>query len=488
MTSYKFKLHAKAKNDGFISKKITRHLMLYNRIVELCDRFYRRYHRILRSKTINSFLVMKKKDPSWAYLFDGLNAWAIQETVKRHDDGFNRFFKYLRRKAKDPKTLPKESPPQKHKIHSEGSYTLHAGNGYKLIDGGIATGLMWNSYGRKKDIRTYRFFGNREILGNVRNVIFKRDRCGDIWCIVTTDHNQFRHIEKTGKVGGFDYSQEHFFIGDDGRFWNFDYDMEQDQKELASLRRKLDRTQSGSKNRRRIRLEIARLCRRMTNKKRTLQYELAWRMCKEYDVLCFEHNDFDDMKRVGRVVNGHKVSKKQRQNLWELSPSTFLVILKDVAKKAGKTVFFADRHFASSQICSNCGHQNKALKNLKVRKWKCLQCGMRLDRDINAAKNLVKEFEIKLGGVPSLETETKEEVAKPSVWERIRKSASVKRAAGSGEKSPCPQSRQVAQPENGCGTAEKHPELYTDACKVQSEKRGEENQGCGLQRVFKPPD
>lgn len=471
MISYKFKLHAKAKRDGFIGNKITRHLMLYNRIVELGERYYKRYGKILRSKTLNKYISMKKSDPSWSYILEGLNAWAVQETVKRRDWAFDRFFKYLKRQQQNPHTMPIESPPRKHNIHGEGSYKLTQGGGWKLIDGGIATGRMWNNFGIPKDIHTYKFFGNRNIEGKAKNAVFKRDRCGDIWCSITTDHTISKPLPKTGKIGGFDYSQEHFFVSDDGRFWDIDGCKEEEVK-ASKLRRRFDKTVRGSNNRKRIHEELARVTRKIARKRRSQHYELAWRLCREYDVMCFEDNDYVEMYSRKRIVNGHRVTTKQRRRLRDLSPASFLVILKEVAKKTGKTVFMVDRYYASSQVCSGCGYKNVALKNLKVRKWKCPKCGEMHDRDINAAKNLVKEFERTVGEASSIETKTDTKPKGESYWERIRKSASVKRAAGAGEKSPCPQGRGVP-PKSG--TAAVCRELYTDACTVEEEKATTQN-------------
>ena len=86
------------------------------------------------------------------------------------------------------------------------------------------------------------------------------------------------------------------------------------------------------------------------------------------------------------MLRNHKLAK----SISDVSWSAFVTKLEYKATWYGKTIMKVSKWFQSSQICSDCGHQD-GKKSLAIREWTCPICHQHHDRDLNASKNILAE-------------------------------------------------------------------------------------------------
>ena len=133
-----------------------------------------------------------------------------------------------------------------------------------------------------------------------------------------------------------------------------------------------------SANYRKQQLKVSLLHEKIANSRNDGLHKLSTMLTRDYSIIGIE-----DLNVKGMVKN-HSLAKAIHDQSWsELGRQ--LAYKADVT---GSYVHYSDRFFASSQICSACGHKNAEAKKLSVREWVCPQCGEAHSRDKNAAENL----------------------------------------------------------------------------------------------------
>ena len=245
-----------------------------------------------------------------------------------------------------------------------------------------------------KERRTFRFHKSRNFAGNVKTVTIKRDSIGDYYLVIATDGCAERRVKShNGASTGIDFGLKTYLTLSDGSRIDNPQFLKKSLNEIKKASRKLSKAQRGSHNRERARLAYARAQKRIADRRADFQWKLAHDLCRRYDYIFTETLNMDAMRRLW----GRKVS--------DLSHSSFMEILKQVADKYGCTVHCIDKWYASSRMCE-CGYKNEGL-TLRERKWTCPECGKVHDRDVNAARNILRK------GVSELESIGKSVAASP---------------------------------------------------------------------------
>ncbi|MHA2061941.1 MAG: RNA-guided endonuclease InsQ/TnpB family protein [Candidatus Hodarchaeales archaeon] len=155
-------------------------------------------------------------------------------------------------------------------------------------------------------------------------------------------------------------------------------------KRLMKLRRLSkahSRKRPGSNNQRKSAQKLAKFHAKVANTRKDFQHKLSTTLVKNHDVLVVE-----DLWVKGLIRN-----KKQSRHWADLAHGEFCRILKYKSAKHGVLLVEADRWFPSSKLCSNCLIYHPELR-LKDRIFCCPFCGLKLDRDHNAAINLEQYF------------------------------------------------------------------------------------------------
>ncbi len=180
-------------------------------------------------------------------------------------------------------------------------------------------------------------------------------------------------------------------------------------RKLKQLHRFLSRKEKRSKNRERAKLRLAKMYLKIFNIRQDTIHKVTTYLAKSHSKVVIE-----DL-----LVSGMMRNRKLARAIADVGFYEFRRQLEYKCQWYGSELVVVSRTFPSSKMCSQCGHRKKEL-SLSEREYECEQCGLEIDRDLNAALNLVAV------SLPETENACGEEVRLLTDSENLQRATSMK--------------------------------------------------------------
>lgn len=361
--AFKYRIYPNKKQQELIQKTFGCTRFVYNYYLNKRKEMYENDKTTFTYNMCSKDLTNLKKELEWLKEPD---KDSLQKALKDLDMAYQKFFK---EHAGYPKFKSKKN---RYKSYRTSCTKTSAGGNIMFLDKHIKLPKLGLVKVRDKQIPQ----------GRILNATISQEPNGHYYCSLCCTDIEFEQYPKTNKNVGIDLGLVDFATLSDGIKIENPQFYEQSEKKLAKLQRELSRKTIGSARWEKARLKVAKLQKHIDNQRNDFLHKLTTIIVSNYDVIAIEDLDVKSMKETDSKIRNKRVG--------DVSWSKFRRMLTYKSQWYGKELSVIDRYYPSSQICHVCGHRN-GKKSENIRFWICPNCNSELDRDINAAINILNE-------------------------------------------------------------------------------------------------
>lgn len=296
------------------------------------------------------------KDKPW---LNDVSAAAIQQKVRDFKETISQFFSKTRKKKIGRPVFKKKSNNQSYRLPNQ-KFSIK-GNKIRLEKIGLVKISI------DKTIPE-----NSKII----SCTISKNCCGQYFVSISVN-TVITPKNKTRKSVGIDLGLKSFAILSDGTVIDNIKFFRDKQSEITIMQKHLSRKIKGSNRYRKNKFRIARIYNKIANKRNYFLHTITTKIVSDYDIICIE-----DLNVLGMLSNHHLAKA-----ISDTSFSIFRSMLEYKCDWYDKKLVVIDRFYPSSKTCSKCGWKKNDL-TLSDRLFKCKNCGIEINRDLNAAINI----------------------------------------------------------------------------------------------------
>ena len=287
---------------------------------------------------------------------------------------FNNFFNSIKKKTKQEAKFPKF-----HKKGQKDSFRIASTKTSKGYDIRIEDfeHVKVPKFGNIK-FKNYNRIDWSKV--HIYNITIKKTPTNKYFGSLCVEIEEPEYIEPKFDACGFDLGLKDFAIFDSGEVIENPKYYRKTQEKLAKEQRKLSHCTKGSKNYKKQKHKVALVHEKIKNQRKDFQHKWSRKIVNENQVIVSE-----DLNVKGMLKN-HKIAK----SISDASFSSFCNMIAYKSNEQHRRYVKIGTFYPSSKLCHCCGFKHKGLK-LEERFWTCPQCGTYLDRDENAAINILQE-------------------------------------------------------------------------------------------------
>ena len=352
--SYRYRLYPTQDQEILLAKHFGSTRYVYNHFLS------QRKNKYLASKKSSNYfqdckeLTELKKTLPW---IKEIGSQSLQYSLKCLEAAYNNFFAGRNRFPTFKAKYHKQSfrVPQNTKIDDDKLYIPKFLEGIRMIQ-------------------------HRPLEGTIKFSTISKNKSGQYHVSITVER-EIPQLPKTDKEVGIDFGIKTLATCSDGTTYENIKSYRIFKKRMKRYQRQYNK-KKGSKNKERARKKLAKIHQKIVNIRRDHLHKTTRKIINENQVIYLE------TLAVQNMMKNHKLAGAIADVSW----SEMNRQLEYKAAWAGREIIRLDRWFPSSKTHELCGWINQNLK-LKDRTWVC-QCGEVVDRDLNAAKMILKQGKI----------------------------------------------------------------------------------------------